>query len=455
MPCGHAARTPVPTGRPPQRPGRDGVTGGAPPDVLAGGGTRTEPAGPDGPPGPCGRESGSGGDAFAPPAAAPAPDPDTDTSRAVEQVLRAYLDERVTEAAGVDPVFAHEVAARVRSLVLRGGKRLRARFAWWGWRAGGGSPGTAEARAALRLGSALELIQACALIHDDVMDGSPLRRGAPTLHVDFADLRAASGTGGDHGGYGRAAAILAGDLALAWADDLAADTGAQCAAQSSLLVQWRRMRQEMVAGQYLDMRAQQGAASPEQALRIALLKTALYTVERPLALGAALAGMDGRDAAALGAAGRCAGVAFQLRDDLLGVFGDPAVTGKPSGEDIRGGKPTYLTAVARARLERSGDTDSLRLLQRAVGEPGLGEEDMRRVRDVLEGSGARGATEAEIDRLVRRGREHLARVPLPASVADAVSGLLGTAVGGPPARSPGHAAASRPESMSFVRGEHT
>ncbi|MFD0431628.1 polyprenyl synthetase family protein [Streptomyces zhihengii] len=120
------------------------------------------------------------------------------------------------------------------------------------------------ARAALRLGAALELIQTCALIHDDVMDGSSLRRGAPTLHVDFADFHAASGMPGDHGGYGRAAAILAGDLALAWADDLAGDTGADGKAQQALLVPWRRMRQEMVAGQYLDMRSQAGSSSPNR-----------------------------------------------------------------------------------------------------------------------------------------------------------------------------------------------
>lgn len=453
MPCGPTARTPVPAGRPPHRPARASVTGGAPPDVIAHDRPRTEPAPSDELPGPGGRRVAPGRGAPAP--AGHAVDPDADPSRAVEQVLRIHLHERVTEAAGVDPLFAHEVAARVQSLTMRGGKRLRARFAWWGWRAGGGSAEGRGARAALRLGAALELIQTCALIHDDVMDGSSLRRGAPTLHVDFADFHAASGMPGDHGDYGRAAAILAGDLALAWADDLAGDTGADCAAQQALLVPWRRMRQEMVAGQYLDMRSQAGSSSPEQALRIALLKTALYTVERPLALGAALAGMDDRDAAALSAAGRCAGVAFQLRDDLLGVFGDPARTGKPSGEDIRSGKLTYLTAVARTRLTEAGDTASLGLLHRAVGDLGLGEEDMRRVRGVLEDSGARGATEAEIDRLVRRSREHLARVPLPASVAAAVSGLLGTAVGGRPARSPGHAAKSGQHDMSSVRGEHT
>lgn len=453
MSRGHTARAPVSTSRPPHLPARDSVTGGAPPDVIAHDRLRTEPDPPDELAGPGGRHAAPG--RGAPAAAGHTADPDADPARAVEHVLRSYLHERLTEAAGVDPLFAHEVAARVRSLTMRGGKRLRARFAWWGWRAGGGSPEGRGARAALRLGAALELIQACALIHDDVMDDSSLRRGAPTLHVDFADFHAASGMPGDHAGYGRAAAILAGDLALAWADDLAGDTGADCAAQRALLVPWRRMRQEMVAGQYLDMRSQAGASTPEQALRVALLKTALYTVERPLALGAALAGMDGRDAAALSAAGRCAGVAFQLRDDLLGVFGDPAVTGKPTGEDIRSGKLTYPTAIARTRLAESGDTAALELLHRALGDPGLDEEDMRRVRDVLEGSGARDATEAEIDRLVRRSREHLARVPLPASVAAAVSGLLGTAVGGPPARSPGHAAKSGPHSTSSARGEHT
>ncbi len=211
------------------------------------------------------------------------PDPDTNTARAVECALDLYLKQRMSEAEQLDPQFARDVAERVQSLALRGGKRLRAQFAWWGWRAGGGDATGTGVQSTLRLGAALELIQTCALIHDDVMDGSSVRRGAPSLHVDFATDHLRSGLCGDHVAYGQASAILAGDLALAWADDLVAEIEAGAPTRQRILGLWRSMRAEMVAGQYLDMYAQADASSSEErALRIALLKTSLYTVERPL-----------------------------------------------------------------------------------------------------------------------------------------------------------------------------
>ncbi|MGW8887557.1 polyprenyl synthetase family protein [Streptomyces sp. NPDC055749] len=360
-------------------------------------------------------------------------DADTETAEAIERVLAVHLRGLAHDAAEIDQLFAQDVAERVRAFALSGGKRLRARFVWWGWRAGGGADTGPGAEAALRLGAALELIQACALIHDDVMDGSPLRRGSPALHVDFAVQHLRSGMRGDAAAYGRAAAILAGDLALAWADDLVLDIETEPVAHRRIRGLWQVMRSEMVAGQYLDMHAQASAASsPEEALRIARLKTALYSVERPLALGAALAGADARTARKLCSAGRCAGVAFQLRDDLLGVFGDPEVTGKPSGEDIRNGKLTYLAAVARTLAEKSGDVTSQQMLERAVGDPDLSDDDLDRLRQVLEDTGARRTAEAEIDRLMRRGQEHLRDASIAGPAHHGLSTLLGIAVGAPP-----------------------
>ncbi|MGW7094703.1 polyprenyl synthetase family protein [Streptomyces sp. NPDC054874] len=316
----------------------------------------------------------------------------------------------------------------MRSFALRGGKRLRGRFVWWGWRAGGGAKAGPGVQSALRLGAALELIQTCALIHDDVIDGSSLRRSAPALHVAFAEDHTRSGLRGDRADYGRSAASLAGDLALAWADDLVATLQIDAAARARIHDLWCSMRDEMVAGQYLDMRAQaDGSSSPERALHIARLKAALYTVERPLALGAALAGADEPLASALCSAGRCAGVAFQLRDDLLGVFGDPAVTGKPSGEDIRSGKLTYLTARARVLSEAAGDTGSQRTMRQALGDPDLSDAGLDELRGVLEDTGARRATEAEIDSLVSRSQEQLLQASLPQPVHDPLSALLGAA----------------------------
>ncbi len=354
------------------------------------------------------------------------PDPDTSTARAVERALGLYLEQRLREAEALDPQFARDVAERVRSLALRGGKRLRAQFAWWGWRAGGGDATGTGVQSALRLGAALELIQTCALIHDDVMDGSPVRRGAPSLHVDFATDHLRSGLRGDHVAHGRASAILAGDLALAWADDLVAEIEAGAPTRKRILALWRSMRAEMVAGQYLDMYAQADASSSEdRALHIALLKTSLYTVERPLALGAALAGADGRTISALRSAGRSAGIAFQLRDDLLGVFGDPSTTGKPSGEDIRSGKLTYLTATARSLSARAGDTASQQALSDAIGNPELSEADLHRLRDILKRTGAQDMTEAEIDRLLAHSEEVLVRLSLPGPVRSRLSDLMG------------------------------
>ncbi|CAM5239285.1 polyprenyl synthetase family protein [Streptomyces californicus] len=171
-----------------------------------------------------------------------------------------------------------------------------------------------------------------------------------------------------------------------WADDTVAETCLPPSRRRRITAVWRAMRGEMIAGQYLDLRGQAvGAASATTALRTARLKSALYTVERPLALGAALAGADRRTTDELRAAGRYAGTAFQLRDDLLGAFGDPAVTGKPSGDDIRDGKPTYLLAVARARADAAGDRRAPAVLDRAVGYPGLGDDDLAEVRSVLAG----------------------------------------------------------------------
>ena len=359
-------------------------------------------------------------------------DADADTAEAVQRVLAGYLRGCARDAEQIDPLFARDVAERVRAFALSGGKRLRARFVWWGWRAGDGATTGPGAEAALRLGAALELIQACALIHDDVMDGSSLRRGSPALHVDFADQHVRSGMRGDRAAYGRAAAILAGDLALAWADDLVLDIETDPVTRRRVRSLWQVMRSEMVAGQYLDMHAQASAASsPEEALHIACLKTALYSVERPLALGAALAGTDARTTERLCSAGRSVGVAFQLRDDLLGVFGDPAVTGKPSGEDIRNGKLTYLAAMARTLAEKAGDVRSQQMLERAVGDPELSEDDLDRLRQVLEDTGARRTAEAEIDRLMRNGQEHLLQASVPGPAYRGLSTLLGIAVGAP------------------------
>ncbi|MFJ4560263.1 polyprenyl synthetase family protein [Streptomyces massasporeus] len=323
-------------------------------------------------------------------------------TRAMEAVLERVLEARLRQARDTDAVFALDMADRLAAYVRRGGKRLRTAFVWCGWRAAGGS---GDASAVLRTGAALELLQACALIHDDVMDGSPLRRGAPAMHVDFAHGHRAGRTGGSAESFGTSAAVLAGDLALAWADDLLTETTLASPHGPRLFEEWRAMRTEMVAGQYRDLRAQaSGSSGAEEALTIAVLKSARYTVARPLALGASLAGADARTLGALRAAGRCAGLAFQLRDDLLGAFGDPALTGKPADEDLRARKLTPLLAVAVRLAETTGDRDAAAVLAPdADDRPG---HSVERMRAAMERTGARAEVEARIADLAASGLRH-------------------------------------------------
>ncbi|WP_369197143.1 polyprenyl synthetase family protein [Streptomyces djakartensis] len=320
-------------------------------------------------------------------------------TRAVEAVLGQVLEARLRQARETDEVAARDLAERVAALVLRGGKRLRTAFVYCGWRAAGGSGDT---RAVLHTGAALELLQACALIHDDVMDGSPLRRGAPALHVDFARGHRAARMSGPAESFGSSAAVLAGDLALAWADDLLTETALAVPHGARLYGEWRAMRTEMVAGQYRDLKAQaSGSSSGEEALTIAELKSALYTVARPLALGASLAGADAHTVDALRAAGRCAGLAFQLRDDLLGAFGDPLLTGKPADDDLRSRKLTHLLATAVRLAGATGDREAAAVL--TAGPGGRAGRTVERMRAALERTGARAEVEARIADLAAAG----------------------------------------------------
>ncbi|MEE1756641.1 polyprenyl synthetase family protein [Streptomyces sp. SP18CS02] len=404
-----------------------------------------QPAGPDtagpasdpGGPGPAAAPTGPGPARTGAPADGPcAAGPgavDADVAGAVGRTLEELLDARVAEAAAIDRTFAQDIAARVARFTLDGGKRTRSRFLWWGLRVCGGGRDGERAGAALRLGAALELIQTCALVHDDVMDGSALRRGRPSLHTALEERYGAGRTRTAAVGFAGSAAVLAGDLALSWADDIVAGTSLPEPVRLRTGAVWQAMRTEMVAGQYLDLHAQAtGTRSLVRAVRTACLKSARYSVERPLELGAALAGADERTVRALRSAGRCAGLAFQLRDDLLGVFGDPDRTGKPVGDDIRDGKSTCLVALARSRA----DGESLAVLDAALGDPELTGSGLARVRSVLVETGARAAVEARIERLTELSARHLDTVPAEPGPRRRLEELL-RAVAGPPG-SPGH-----------------
>ncbi|MDY6997040.1 MAG: bifunctional (2E,6E)-farnesyl/geranyl diphosphate synthase [Actinomycetota bacterium] len=321
---------------------------------------------------------------------------------AVSEQLRDYLGERRRDAAYIGADYAVLTEA-VEEFVLRGGKRLRPAFAYWGWRAVAGSEPGPEV---LRLFSALELLHACALVHDDVIDASATRRGLPTVHRIFADRHRGSSWHGSSEQFGLSAAILLGDLALVWADDIIA--GADIGADAHRRVQrvWAAIRTEVLGGQYLDIVAEaSGAESVGSALTVNIYKTASYTISRPLQLGAAAAADCPEILEAFHELGTSLGVAFQLRDDVLGVFGDPAVTGKPSGDDLRSGKRTVLLAEA-VELAEERDPVAAKTLRTAVGTE-LSDSQVKEVCQIIESVGALAAVENRIDTLTRRALDIL------------------------------------------------
>lgn len=346
---------------------------------------------------------------------------DVDLPGHVHRELARFLQEASAEIRVAEPGFAYGVDA-LADFVLGGGKRLRPTFAWWAWRGAGGD--LAHARGVLRAVSSLELLQACALIHDDLIDSSDSRRGRPTVHLAFARHHTGHGWLGSPEAFGLAAAVLIGDLALAWADDMFSSAELPPENLAAARPAWRAMRTEVLAGQYLDVRTQAtGDTSPEAALHVSRLKTAAYTVQRPLHLGASLAGASQERIDALLAFGADLGVAFQLRDDLLGVFGDPSVTGKPAGDDLREGKRTLLVALGL----QLGTARQAEIVTKAVGNARLSEADVAQVRAALTQCGAVAAVEGRIEDLTRSALTGLRAARLTGPAEDRLTELAGKA----------------------------
>jgi geranylgeranyl diphosphate synthase type I len=344
---------------------------------------------------------------------APAADtPDLSAVRLnVDTLLNEFLDRKAQVAPGSEmtPLFS-----ALRRL-LDSGKRLRPQLCVAGWHAGGGQ---GDRSAVLHVAAALELFQAFALIHDDVMDASDLRRGRPTAHralaAAYIDGGGRRGRAEDHGVN---AAILLGDLTLVWSDDLLHSAGLRAKALLRILPLVDTMRSELVYGQYLDLLSTDRLSDDvEAALRVVRYKTAKYTVEWPLRIGAVLAGAAPDVLDACSAFALPLGEAFQLRDDLLGVFGDPAETGKPVGDDIREGKSTVLMALA---LQGASAAEK-QLLRTMVGSPDLTDDDIARVRGVLEGTGAREHVEKMISARRDAALAVLDQAPFPAAASAAL-----------------------------------
>jgi geranylgeranyl diphosphate synthase type I len=339
---------------------------------------------------------------------------------AVTAALEQFLDGKRATLGAMSPVLvgvADELCA-----LARGGKRLRPAFAYWGWRgATAGAPVAAEDDAAvLRAVAALEFVHVSALVHDDVMDGAATRRGRPATHIGFAAQHGDDRLAGDADAFGVGAAILVGDLALVWSDELLRCSGISPAALGRARPVWDTMRTEVTAGQYLDLlRAAGGLPGAQGALTVARYKSAGYTVQRPLQLGAALAGADPLVDVAYCEIGLPLGEAFQLRDDVLGVFGDPSVTGKSADDDLREGKQTLLIALA----EEEADAAGRRLLAEALGNQDAGADQFDSLRSLIERTGARARVEERITERTARARAAIAEAPIAEDAREALDAL--------------------------------
>ncbi len=327
-------------------------------------------------------------------------------SAVVDELLAEFLDGRVQALAVMHPAL-EAIGRAIADFVGAGGKRLRPAFVYWGHRATGADHDAAVYSAA----AAYELLHTFALIHDDVMDRSAERRGHPTVHEVMATTHAVEGLVGDASWFGIGGAILAGDLAFVWADQLFDTTAVSPTLLERARAVFTELRVEVMAGQYLDLRLSGMADADEfESRRVALLKSGRYTVTRPLQLGAALGGGDERLDSALRAYGDATGLAFQLRDDVLGLFGDPTTTGKGHLDDLREGKRTVLILKALELSKGAGR----QVLEQALGRRDIDEQTANRARQVVVECGALESVERLLVRQAQTAYSAVKTVQTPA-----------------------------------------
>lgn len=330
------------------------------------------------------------------------PDPAAAHAATVDRALAAFLDEVLPRLARLHPAL-QPLADELRAFLDRGGKRLRPVLLLLGHELAGG-----DADDVVGAAVAVELLHTCALLHDDVIDAATTRRGHPTSHVTFAARHRATGAAGDADRYGEAVAILLGDLAFVHADEALLTCRVAPDRLLAGMAAFVRLREEVMAGQALDVHAAATRATDVAlALRVATLKSGRYSVTRPLQLGAVLAGADPVLLDTLDRVGEPLGRAFQLRDDVLGVFGDQATTGKSASGDLAEGKRTLLVAEAWDRLD---DVGRARLADR-LGAADLTGEQAADLRRRIEACGARAAVEVRIRQEVDAARDALPELP--------------------------------------------
>lgn len=351
---------------------------------------------------------------------------------AVGGAIERFLDEHAAVLEGIHPTTL-PLLQRARDFTA-GGKRLRPAFCTWAW---AGVADTAEVPdEVVRAAASLDVLHVSALVHDDVMDASDSRRGLPSAHRQFEADHVEMAWRGDPEEFGRAGAILLGDLLLVWSEEMFRRSGVDAAALDRARTYLEAVRTEVTAGQYLDVvaqahdpylisRTEDGRARLAEMTRtVVTWKSASYTIRRPLHVGAALAGASEEQFEALGAFGQPLGRAFQYRDDVLGIYGDESLTGKHSGEDLRVGKLTLLVAEAFGRAEESDATE----LAELFGDPTLSAGQVERAREIIEASGALEAVEAEIEREYAEALDALAGAPLAAHAREGLAELARLAV---------------------------
>ncbi|WP_282792895.1 polyprenyl synthetase family protein [Streptomyces sp. CC224B] len=332
----------------------------------------------------------------------------------VDGVLRDFVAREADQLAALDPVLG-PVAEQVEAAVADG-KRLRAAFCYWGWRAAGQPDSDALVRAA----ASMELVHAAAVVHDDLVDDSPLRHGRPTAHVA---LRAAVRRRPRAVAAARSLAMLVGDLLMALAGELFTTSGLPAAYLARARPLWSVLARELVAGECLDILRTGAEPDTAASLKVIRYKTAKYTVEQPLLIGGALAGAGGRLGEGYRAYGLPLGEAFQLRDDLLGLFGDPGRTGKANADDVRAHRPTALLAETW-RLADAVERERLRAL---LGRRDLDADGLDAVRETMRRLKAPDRVEDMITARVGTALAALRELDVPAHAATALTALARTA----------------------------
>ena len=363
-----------------------------------------------------------------------------ESTRLVDEVqvrLDDFLADRTPQLLAIAPEL--EPFIDYSRSFLAGGKRFRALFCYWGWQSvtagdpldAAGNGAAVDLPAVVSAAAALEMFHAAALVHDDIMDNSDTRRGNPAAHKRFERLHREGGWLGDASGYGQSSALLLGDLLLSWSDEVFDSALRQlpdATAAAAARAEFNLMKTEVTVGQYLDILEENSwKQHPESELlqrahRVIVYKSAKYSVEAPLAIGAALGGASLAQVAALRDFGLPLGIAYQLRDDVLGVFGDPRVTGKPAGDDLREGKRTVIVALARAALPANARS----LLDELLGDPGLDDRQIAMLQQTIRASGAMEQVEAIIARNVARAIEAIEAAPLSAAARDQLVTLADT-----------------------------